>query len=645
MKKLTFFTLVLIAIVSCQDAPVVQNVYGDKKYVAIREAADQRNSQKLLEFMKSSDDSTRLEAAKGAISMTDSTLDDQLFNLLKDVNEQTRQFAAIAIGNNGNTTSVAKLIKRYPGETVSEVKREILIAIGKTFKGESTSSFETSSVAEFLRNIELSDEEIKIGYGVMLQHLHRKGLYGASLMRRSQFALQTSDAESREALAWAMATFKGMWLQTQSEYFSNWMKTERNSDVKLPLLIAYSNANENNESTLKSYAAALNANHQLNIVAIQQLIKQGATNASFFIPALDHPDDKVVIEALQALSNCNISKEQTNIEDAVSKRSAAVQAALHRLLHHHKINKDGKACFSAMAAAQSPYDKAHFIRALGNAPERCDDLISEFYKEKNPIILYALSEALCELYINDSWKGKTSFIEISKSAIAKHDSGVCDLFLTALESKMPKESEFLAFRYLLDTYLNKLKLPQEIEIANHIIRFNNRLSGANQKELKPPYNKKIDWEKVQYISKEQIAEFTTNKGTFKMKFYVEEAPGSVALITSLIEQKFYDGKYFHRVVPNFVAQGGCPIGNGMGGTENVIRSEFSNLRFKRGSVGLASSGKDTESCQFFITYSPKPHLDGRYTVFAEIIEGMDIVDQLQIGDQIISAELLKVTSN
>lgn len=642
MKKLTFISVILIAIVSCENAPVVQNIYGDKKFVAIREAADQRNALKLIEFMKSLDDSTRLEAAKGAISMCDSTLNPQLYNLLKDVNEQTRLYAAIAIGNNRQERSVAKLIKRYPGETSSEIKREILIAIGKTFKGEPGSAFENSSVADFMRSIELSDEDIKVGYGVMLQHFHRKGLYGASLLRRSQFALQTSDAESREALAWAMATFKGMWLQTQSEYFSNWMKTERNSDVKLPLLIAYSNSTRENEATLKSYAAAINATHQLNIVAIQQLVNQGATNSALFIPALDHPDDKVVIEALQALSKCNISKDQTNIKDAVSNRGAAVQAAFHRLLHHHKIDKDGKACLSAMASAKTPYEKAHFIRALGNVPERCDDLINEFYKEKNPVILYALSETLCEYYTDGSWQGKTSFIEIAKSAIAKHDSGVCDLFLTALESKMPNESEFLAFRYLLDTYLSSLKLPQEIEVANHIIRFNNKLSRAEQKEIKPPFSKMIDWEKVQYISKEQTAEFITNKGTFKMKFFVEEAPGSVALITSLIEQKFYDGKYFHRVVPNFVAQGGCPIGNGMGGSENLIRSEFSDLRFKRGSVGLASSGNDTESCQFFITYSPKPHLDGRYTIFAEIIEGMDIVDQLQVGDQIISAQLLKV---
>jgi cyclophilin family peptidyl-prolyl cis-trans isomerase len=83
----------------------------------------------------------------------------------------------------------------------------------------------------------------------------------------------------------------------------------------------------------------------------------------------------------------------------------------------------------------------------------------------------------------------------------------------------------------------------------------------------------------------------------------------------------------------------------MGSTDQMIRSEFSVRRFERGSVGLASSGKDTESCQFFITYSPKPHLDGRYTVFAEIVEGMDVIDQLVVGDQIISARLEAIKEN
>jgi cyclophilin family peptidyl-prolyl cis-trans isomerase len=645
MKKLTFISFLLLFLASCQEALEIQNIYGDKKFSTIRECGDQRDAKKLVEYMKSSDDSVRMEAAKSAISFPNDTLIDPLFDLVRDVNEQTRIYAAAALGNSRSPEIVSKLTTRHSIELATAVKRELLIAIGKAYSNPKNKSFESSELADFLRRIELDDDEEKIGFGVMLQHLHRKGLYSASLMRRCQFALQTSNAESREALTWAMATFKGMWLQTQSEYFSNWIRTERNPEVKLPLLIAYARSTDDNLSTLKSYASARNGSHQINVAAIQLLLEQGISEATYFIPALEHPDDKVAIEALRALSSCNISKDQENIENAVISRSAAVLSAWYNLQHHHKIDKDGKACLGAVAATKTPYDKAFYIRALGNLPDRCDDLINAFYEEKNPVVLYALTETLCEYYLNEKWTGKTSFIEIAKAGISKNDSGVCDILLSALESKLPGDSEYLDLKQVLDAYYKKLKLPQEIEVANHIIRFNNQLSGEKKDELKPPYSNKVNWEKVQYISKEQTAEFVTNKGVFKMKFFVEEAPGSVALITSLIEQKFYDGKYFHRVIPNFVAQGGCPIGNGMGGTEEVIRSEFSTLRFKRGSVGLASSGNDTESCQFFVTYSPKTHLDGRYTVFAEVIEGMDIVDQLQIGDQIISAKLEELTKD
>ena len=99
-------------------------------------------------------------------------------------------------------------------------------------------------------------------------------------------------------------------------------------------------------------------------------------------------------------------------------------------------------------------------------------------------------------------------------------------------------------------------------------------------------------------------------------------------------------KTFHRVVPNFVAQGGCPRGDGWGSTNKLIRSEFSPLKYdNEGWVGMASAGKDTETCQFFVTHSPTPHLDGRYTIFAKVIDGMDIVQQLVIGDKIKNIEV------
>ena len=100
------------------------------------------------------------------------------------------------------------------------------------------------------------------------------------------------------------------------------------------------------------------------------------------------------------------------------------------------------------------------------------------------------------------------------------------------------------------------------------------------------------------------------------------------------------GKVFHRVVPNFVVQAGCPRGDGWGSTDYTIRSEFDPMNYGEGYMGMASAGKHTESCQWFITHSPAPHLEGRYTIFAKVTQGMDVVHRIEIGDQILGIDLL-----
>ncbi|MGH8015092.1 MAG: peptidylprolyl isomerase, partial [Candidatus Zixiibacteriota bacterium] len=102
---------------------------------------------------------------------------------------------------------------------------------------------------------------------------------------------------------------------------------------------------------------------------------------------------------------------------------------------------------------------------------------------------------------------------------------------------------------------------------------------------------------------------------------------------------FYDGLRFHRVVPNFVAQGGDPRGDGWGGPNYFIRCEYTDLPYKRGTVGIATSGKDTGGSQFFITLSPQPHLEARYSVFGQVVSGMKFVDDIVIGDTIDKVEI------
>ncbi|MDQ3141498.1 MAG: peptidylprolyl isomerase [Bacteroidota bacterium] len=127
----------------------------------------------------------------------------------------------------------------------------------------------------------------------------------------------------------------------------------------------------------------------------------------------------------------------------------------------------------------------------------------------------------------------------------------------------------------------------------------------------------------------------TDKGEMGLELYPKEAPGSVANFLKLTRDSFYNGKIFHRVVPNFVVQVGCPRGDGYGGLDYTIRTEISDLNYlKSGMMGMASAGPDTEGTQFFITHSPSPHLDGKYTIFGRLVEGMDVLLSIQQGDKI-----------
>jgi len=130
----------------------------------------------------------------------------------------------------------------------------------------------------------------------------------------------------------------------------------------------------------------------------------------------------------------------------------------------------------------------------------------------------------------------------------------------------------------------------------------------------------------------------TIRGTIEAVLYGDDAPQTVANFLRLAGDGFYDGNVFHRVVPNFVIQGGCPRGDGWGGPGYTIRCEINEHRYLTGTLGMALAGKDTGGSQFFITHSPQPRLDGNYTVFGQLVSGQDVVDQIMPGDEILSIE-------
>ena len=130
----------------------------------------------------------------------------------------------------------------------------------------------------------------------------------------------------------------------------------------------------------------------------------------------------------------------------------------------------------------------------------------------------------------------------------------------------------------------------------------------------------------------------TEKGNIELELFEKDAPNTVANFEKLAKKGFYDGLTFHRVIDDFVIQGGCPKGNGTGGPGYTIKCEINANKPGTGALSMAHAGKDTGGSQFFITHSPQPHLDGVHTVFGKVISGMDVVNSVKQGDK-----MLKVT--
>ncbi len=130
------------------------------------------------------------------------------------------------------------------------------------------------------------------------------------------------------------------------------------------------------------------------------------------------------------------------------------------------------------------------------------------------------------------------------------------------------------------------------------------------------------------------ATIETDKGTIELKLYPEHAPKTVNNFVALARDGFYDGLTFHRVIPDFMIQGGDPDGTGRGGPGYKFEDEVRGnpLKHEAGSLSMANAGPNTNGSQFFITHAPQPHLNGRHTVFGTVTDGQDVVDAVEQGD-------------
>lgn len=157
------------------------------------------------------------------------------------------------------------------------------------------------------------------------------------------------------------------------------------------------------------------------------------------------------------------------------------------------------------------------------------------------------------------------------------------------------------------------------------------------KQYKNPPEMLID------VKKAYTAVIATAKGTIEIELQPQYAPKTVNNFVFLAREGFYDGVTFHRVIPNFMIQGGDPTGTGRGGPGYRFEDEFKGnpLRHETGSLSMANAGPNTNGSQFFITHAPQPHLNNRHTVFGKVTKGQDVVDAIRQGDAMTSVTIIE----
>jgi len=295
-------------------------------------------------------------------------------------------------------------------------------------------------------------------------------------------------------------------------------------------------------------------------------------------------------------------------------------------------NKDG----SMIGSSELAKVYLAFVQALSALDDKLDEenrnnvrlIYSEFANSKNTAIT-----ALCLANLQDSmylnYRNETSRVMMFDydSFNYPEDKDVSLMYIQAWSD--------MKYEGAKDVLLKNLN-HSDYDIAKASAdALKNILGSEYEKQITAPkYRTDFDWEFIETLNAKKFAVIKTNIGDIKIELLPEAAPFTVQNFIKLGEKGYYNNTIFHRVVPNFVIQGGDPTGTGYGGPGYSIRSEFSPLEYKAYTVGMASSGKDTEGSQFFITHSPQPHLDGRYTLFGKVVEGFDVVDKIQIGDKI-----------
>ncbi len=668
IKKTCFYLLLLLLFSQCipVQEEIITEVTIDLKDPVLRQIfdfQDQRNTDSLYNWIRHKNPAYRYATAMAFASVQDNKALDSLAVLLKDDVEKVRITAAYAIGQLRDEIAEPVLVNAFQKHdslaASDQYNRAILEGVGKCASPNFLKSLATISTYTKTDTALLEGQALGI-----YRYALRNFTIPEGTQKMVDFLEDSDYPESVKIIA--------------ANYLARGQNLQLDSSIAAPLIIAYNqNSNPNIQMAL-AIALGKTKDQDARAILAREIrentdyrVKCNVIRAfgnfeyneiqEYVLESLSDKNIHVASSAAQFLVNHGISSSARSYRTIAKDTTLnwQVRTALYRAANKHlpyyeeatkgRINQELRNRFQS---AVNPYEKAAILVALSESSWNYRFINEQRLLATNPIERTATMEALAYIANKPDFD---RFFGIGKRSV-KRDLG--GYFVDAINSGDPAlvaiaagviskpELDFKAIidsTAFLDQALAKLSLPKEFETYNALQKAIDYFKGsASVKKEIPDFNHPIDWLVIESLEEGAKVIVQTQKGNIVLEMLTELAPGSVSNFIQLAKNGFFDGKSIHRVVPNFVVQTGCTRGDGWGLLDYSIRTEVPMVYYdQEGYVGMASIGKDTECTQWFITHSPTPHLDGKYTIFAKVVDGMDAVHKITIGDKIEKVTITK----
>jgi len=604
--------------------------WSDDNLREIHSHKNSRNAEGLIHFLSNSEPHYRAEAAMVLGSFSDSSIVAALAEAAHDEEPEVRLMAAFALGQQRTANAGAHLIELVERDTTTVVRTEALEAMGKCA---------TSQTAEYLLNytpVYLFDEA-GMAWGIYRLALSKQA--SDDHAKKMSTLLQSDYEETRLAAARFFIRYSTEKVWGGMERLLNLAATDPSAEVRMAAARALEFHDLPERADVLEALVVYDQHPGVRVNALHALKSMaGVVDHEIVWQAVFDGNPNVSVTAAQFFEERLKEGFASRVRQQITAHPYAnVRTALMRALLKHQ--PDAELAQRIRSEIREGHEGSRQLATVLGVDPNQREFLDSLCGAEDPLLATAALQALHELQRNYPQKCPVS-AELYKRILQRGDPGQLAYLGMMLRDGEPDAKQCPLNAEKIKAAMDKLQLPQELEAWIELNRAYASLTGSEALAVPEMPYYAINWELLNASGSQPVVEVHTAKGMIRLILLAEDAPATVSYFLELVADGFFEGKPFHRVVPNFVVQTGCPRGDGYGATAHLLRSEFSPLHYGPGVVGMASAGPDTESSQWFITHRTTPHLDGRYTIFAAVIEGMDVVWQLEQGDVIESVELV-----